>query len=270
MIKVRVIPQLLIADGLLKKPVQFKRPRTVANPISIARVFESRQVDELILLDIGCAAHNSNVNPEIVAMIAEELTVPLAVGGGVTNLETATDLIKAGAEKIVINTAAVETPELIGKISSKFGSQCVVVSIDALEGESGGYEVMTRNGSESTGLDPVAWAEKAAQLGAGELLINSIGRDGTMEGYDIALVRSVAEAVDVPVVAAGGASSPENCAEVVLKAGAAAVVVGALFHFRRITPNMVKEAMRDSGIPVRLPPNYEDVRSQQPISQPAS
>ena len=154
MIKVRVIPQLLIADGMLKKPVQFKRARTVANPLSIARVFESRRVDELILLDIGCAAHRTNVNPEIVSQIADELTVPLAVGGGVADLETISRLIGAGAEKIVINTAAVETPELITAGAEKYGSQCIVISIDAMRHDDGSLEVYTANGSRPTGLDP--------------------------------------------------------------------------------------------------------------------
>ncbi len=256
MIKVRVIPQLLIADGMLKKPVQFKRPRTVANPVTIARVFESRRVDELVLLDIGCAAHNQNVNPEIVAQIAEDLTVPLAVGGGVKSLDTVSRLIATGAEKIVINTAAIETPDLISSIAARYGSQCTVVSIDALRHEDGRYEVHTRNGSQPTGLEPVAWAQEVERLGAGELIVNAILQDGTMKGYDVALTRAVSDAVDIPVVAAGGAGSPDDCVEVVMKGYAAAVIVGSLFHFRRTTPDMVKQAMAAKGIPVRLPNDW--------------
>ena len=210
MIKVRVIPQLLVADGLLKKPIRFQRPRTIASPISIARVFEARQVDELILLDIGCAAHHTNINPEVVAMISDELTVPLSVGGGVRDLETASRLIAAGAEKVVINSAAVETPELIGEIASRFGSQCTLVSIDAKPLGNGGYEVFIENGSKSTGLDPKTWSCEAVERGAGEILINSVEQDGTMTGYDTELIRMVANAVDVSVIAAGGAGKPTS------------------------------------------------------------
>lgn len=258
MIKVRVIPQLLISDGLLKKPVQFKRARTVANPLTIARVFENRRVDELILLDIGCAIHNRNVNPDIVSQIAEELTVPLAVGGGVRSVETMGRLIAAGAEKIVINTAAVETPELITSGASRYGSQCIVVSIDAMRHDDGRCEVHTRNGSQPTGLDPVAWAQEAEERGAGELIVTAILRDGTMTGYDVPLIRAVSAAVDIPVVAAGGAGSPDDCVEVLLKGHAAAVVVGSLFHFRRTTPDMIKQAMAAKNIPVRLPNAWLD------------
>lgn len=258
MVKVRVIPQLLIADGLLKKPVRFERPRTVANPISIARVFETRQVDELILLDIGCSAQNKNFNRDVLAMIAEELTVPLTVGGGITELSTVGHLLADGAEKIVINTEAVKTPGLITEIADKFGSQAVVVSIDARLHENGDYEVYIRNGQEPTGLKPVAWAEEATRRGAGELIVNSIDRDGTMEGYDVALIRSVADRVSVPVVAAGGARDPADCVNVILGGRAAAVSVASLFLFRRTTPIMIKQAMADAGIPVRL---SETIRS---------
>ncbi|MBT5109587.1 MAG: imidazole glycerol phosphate synthase subunit HisF [Rhodospirillaceae bacterium] len=250
-IKVRVIPQLLLSDGLLKKPVQFKKPRTVANPISIARVFETRQVDELMLLDIGCAKHNTNFNRDILSLIAEELTVPLAVGGGVNNLETVAELIGGGAEKIVINTAAVETPELITAIAEKFGSQSIVVSIDALKNAQGEYEVFVQNGQHPTGLDPVAWAMETVERGAGELIVNSIAQDGAMDGYDIPLIKSVAEAVSVPVIAAGGASGPDDCVKAILQGRAAAVSISSLFLFRRITPIMIKDAMADAGIPVR-------------------
>lgn len=171
MIKVRVIPQLLLADGLMKKPVRFKRPRNIGNPIAIARVFEARQVDELILLDIGCATHGTDVNPMIVTQIAEELTVPLAVGGGVKDMETISRLIGAGAEKVVINTAAVWTPKLIEEGAAIYGSQCIVVSIDALLHEEGAYEVFTHNGTRPTGLDPVSWAKEAESRGAGELVV---------------------------------------------------------------------------------------------------
>lgn len=256
MIKTRVIPLLLLKDGMLKKPLRFtERPRTVANPITIVRVFESRQVDELILLDIGCAADKINVNPDIVRMICEELTVPFTCGGGVRSVETMSTLIAAGAEKVVINTGAVETPDLIANGAAKFGRQCIVVSIDAKQTDNREYEVYINNGSTPTGLEPTAWAQEAQRHGAGEILINAIDRDGTMDGYDTELIRSVADAVDIPVIAAGGAAEPADCARAVLDGHASAVAAGSLYHFRRTTPDMVKDALAVEDIPVRPPVN---------------
>jgi cyclase len=251
MIKTRVIPLLLLQDGLLKKPVRFRNPRTVANPISIVRVFEARQVDELVLLDIGCGPQHKNVNPDIVRMIAEELTVPFACGGGVTSAEDAGHLISAGAEKVVINSAAVEHPELITEISDRYGRQCLVVSIDAMRGDDGTYEVYTRNGSHPSGLIPVEWATEAERRGAGEILINSIQHDGAMEGYDIALIRMIADAVNIPVIAAGGAGEVGHFAPAILEGHAAAVAAGSIYHYTRITPDMVKAALSSARIPVR-------------------
>lgn len=251
MIKTRVIPLLLLKDGLLKKPVKFVNPRTIANPISIVRVFEARQVDELILLDIGSGAQRKNVNPDIVRMITEELTVPFACGGGIRALDQIGELIAAGAEKIVLNTAAVETPELIEKAAARYGRQCVVVSIDALKMDAG-YEVHIENGARPTGHDPVAWAQEVEKLGAGEILINAIDCDGTMEGYDHTLIRSVADAVEIPVIAAGGAGKPEDFPPAVLQGHASAVAAGSIYHYTKITPDMVKQAMQAEGIPVRL------------------
>jgi cyclase len=251
MIKTRVIPLLLLQDGLLKKPVRFRNPRTVANPISIVRVFEARQVDELVLLDIGCGPQHKNVNPDIVRMIAEELTVPFACGGGVTSAEDAGHLISAGAEKVVINSAAVEHPELITEISDRYGRQCLVVSIDAMRGDDGTYEVYTRNGSHPSGLIPVEWATEAERRGAGEILINSIQHDGAMEGYDIALIRMIADAVNIPVIAAGGAGEVGHFAPAILEGHAAAVAAGSIYHYTRITPDMVKAALSSARSPVR-------------------
>lgn len=252
MIKTRIIPLLLLKDGLLKKPVKFRNPRTVANPISIVRVFEARQVDELILLDIGGEPDKHNVNPDIVRMITEELTVPFACGGGITSIEQMSTLISAGAEKIVLNTAAVEDPGLVARAATRYGRQCVIVSIDALRGSDGNCRVHIRNGQKLTELEPVAWAREVERQGAGEILINAIDRDGTMEGYDLALIRAVANAVDIPVIAAGGAGKLEDFPPAVLEGHASAVAAGSIYHYTRITPNMVKETMRDAGIPVRL------------------
>lgn len=254
MLKVRVIPILIVQDGLLKKPVQFKNPRTVANPISIARVFEKRQVDELILLDRGLTIDEEDVDEYLVRNIAEELYVPFAFGGGIKTVETMKKIIQSGAEKITINTAAVENPDLITEGAKKFGSQCIVVSIDALN-TNGTYEVYIRSGSTPTGLDAVKWAKTVEKNGAGEILINSITHEGMMNGYDIDFVRTISDSVGIPVIAAGGAGKLSDFVEVVAKGHASAVAAGSIFHYTKYTPNMVKGALHKAGIQVRM---YED------------
>jgi len=258
MLKVRVIPILIVQDGLLKKPVRFRNPRTVANPISVVRVFENRQVDELILLDRGLTVDHEDVDPDLVRAIAGEMSVPFAFGGGIRTVESMQRIIQAGAERVVINTAAVETPELITKGAEQFGSQCIVVSIDALRRDQS-YEVHIRNGSEPTGLDPVEWARRAEKLGAGEILINSILHEGTMQGYDIELIRAVSEAVTIPVIAAGGAGKLSDFVDAVVEGRASAVAAGSIFHYTKFTPNMVKGALSRAKVPVRLYPdeNYD-------------
>lgn len=256
MLKVRVIPLLIIQDGLLKKPVQFKNPRTVANPISIVRVFEERLVDELILLDRGKTLDEEDVDPYIVSDIAEELYVPFSFGGGIRDTDTMKKIIKAGAEKVVINTAAVEVPGIIREGASIFGSQCIVVSIDALKtGDK--YEVYTRSGSHPTGLDPVELAREVENQGAGEILINSISYDGMMLGYDIELVKMITDNVSIPVIAAGGVGKLDDFVKVVLNANASAVAAASIYHYTKYTPNMVKGILRDSNIPVRIYPDED-------------
>lgn len=256
MLKVRVVPVLIIQDGLLKKPVQFKNPRTVASPISIARVFESRQVDELILLDRGLTVDQEDVDPGLVRDIAEELFVPFAFGGGVRSVLAMKHIIQAGAEKVVINTAAVEQPDLITAGAELFGSQCIVVSIDALQ-SGDRYEVHTCSGSKPVGLDPVEWAQEVERRGAGEILINSISHEGVMKGYDLSLIRSVAESVGIPVIASGGVGRLSDFVAAVHVGHAAAVAAGSIFHYTKFTPNMVKGALRRAGIQVRMYPGED-------------
>ncbi len=256
MLKVRVIPILLVQDGLLKKPVQFRNPRTVANPLSVVRVFEERQVDELILLDIGRTVDHDEIDPELIREIAEELFVPFAYGGGIRSIESMRDIVQAGAEKVVLNTAAVETPNLISRGATRFGSQCIVVSIDAkLTGSS--YEVYIRSGCEPTGLDAVEFAKRAEELGAGEILINSIPHEGMLQGYNLDLIAKISRAVSIPVIAAGGASSLQDFVSAVNEGGASAVAAGSIFHYTKITPNMVKGALHGAGIPVRMYDNVD-------------
>ena len=255
MLKVRVIPILLLQDGLIKKPVQFNNPRTIANPISIVRVFEERQVDELILLDIGLTVDEEDVDSQLVKDIAEELTVPFSFGGGVNSVEMMTDIIQAGAEKIVINTAAVDNPNLITDGANKFGSQCIVVSVDALRTNKK-FEVYTRSGSLGTNLDPVSWAKEIESRGAGEIVINSISHDGMLNGYDLELIHSISESVSIPVIAAGGASCLQDFVDAIIIGGASAVGAGSIYHYTKHTPNMIKGALQDNKVPVR---SYPDV-----------
>ena len=255
MLKVRVIPVLLVQDGLLKKPVQFRNPRTVANPISVVRVFEERQVDELILLDIGRTVDEDDVDPQLVSNIAEELYVPFAYGGGIRSIEAMHRIVQAGAEKVVINTAAVEMPELIAEGAVRFGSQCIVVSIDAKDNGSF-YEVYTRSGTHPTGLDAVQLARRVEELGAGEILINSIPHEGMLKGYNIDLIRKISGVVSIPVIAAGGAATLQDFVNAVKDGGASAVAAGSIYHYTKTTPNMVKGALHAAGVPVRM---YDDV-----------
>ena len=251
MLKVRVIPVLLVQDGLLKKRIRFKETRTIANPLTVARVFEARCSDELIILDIGRTVDEDEIDRNLIRGIAEELYMPFAYGGGITSVPQMTEIIKNGAEKVVINTAAVENPLLITAGAEKFGSQCIIVSIDAFEKEDGFYEVYTQSGIKQTGLDPVAWAKEAERLGAGEILINAIQHEGTRRGYDLKLIRSVSDAVRIPVIAAGGVGKVEDFIAGVKEGHAAAVSAGSIFFYTAITPDMVKEAMKKAGIPVR-------------------
>lgn len=258
MLKTRIIPFLLIDDGLLKKPLRFvERPRTVANAISQARVFESRQVDELILLDIGASCESKqktirSINSFVVQQIADDLTVPLTVGGGVRDLEAFSQLVAAGAEKVTLNTGAINSPKLISDVAARFGSQCVVLSVDVKRHKDGSYEVYSNNGRVPTGLKPCDWVLTATSAGAGEILINSIDFDGAMKGFDIDAIKAITDVVKVPVIAAGGAGEPSHFVEVVKKARVSAVAAGSIFFFRSTTPLMVKKIMHKSGIDVRL------------------
>jgi cyclase len=227
----RIIPVLLLADGGLVKTVRFRDPRYVGDPINAVRIFNDKQVDELAVLDIRSSSHGRPPDEEAIAEIVSEAFMPVAYGGGVRDLATATRLIQLGVEKIVINTAAIDRPRDVAAIADRLGSSTLVVSIDAAASQDGTYEVVTHGGTRATGVDVRAHAEAMATLGAGELLLNSIERDGTMEGYDLALVRSVASAVDIPVIACGGAGNPADFVSVIREGGAAAAAAGSLFVF---------------------------------------
>jgi imidazole glycerol-phosphate synthase subunit HisF len=227
----RIIPVLLLADGGLVKTVRFQDPRYVGDPINAVRIFNDKQVDELVLLDIGATVEGRQPDFAAIEEIAGEAFMPVGYGGGVRDIATAARMIQLGVEKVIVNSAAVENREGIAEIADRLGSSTLVVSIDAASRPDGGWEVATRSGTHRTGLDVRAQAEAMAKLGAGELIINSVDRDGTMEGYDLELVRQVAGVVDVPVVACGGAGSLTDLALAVEEGGAAAAAAGSLFVF---------------------------------------
>lgn len=231
MLKVRVIPVLLLRHWGLEKSIRFATPKYVGCPINAARVFNKHCVDELILLDIVATEEKRGPQINVVSQIAKETSMPLTVGGGIRGLGTIRDLLVSGADKVVINTGAVEVHGLVKEASKTFGRQCIVVSIDAKMIDKNKYEVFTHGGKCPTGLSPVEFAKRMEEEGAGEILITSIDRDGTMEGYDLNLIEKVSGAVSVPVIACGGAGSVKDLADAYYKAGANAVAGGAFFLF---------------------------------------
>ncbi len=231
MLKVRVIPVLLLRHWGLEKSIKFTSPKYVGCPINAVRVFNRHCVDELILLDIVATEEKRGPQFEVVEQIADETSMPLTVGGGIRDVETIRKLLVSGADKVVINTGAVEIPGLVKEASNTFGRQCIVVSIDVREVSSGKYEVFTRAGKCPTGLDPVDLAKKVEDEGAGEILITSIDRDGTMEGYDLRLINLITKEVQIPVIACGGAGTIGDLAKAFYEAGANAVAGGAIFLF---------------------------------------
>lgn len=232
MIQPRVIPCLLLRDAGLVKTVRFKNPTYLGDPINIVRIFNDKEVDELVFLDITATRERKAPPLELLAKIAGECFMPLCYGGGVADIVTMTTLYGLGLEKVAINTAAVERPSIVAAASKAFGSQSVVVSMDVKKGLFRGYEVWTRCGRRATGLDPVEHARRMEGEGAGEILLNSIDRDGTMSGYDIELVRRVSGSVTIPVVACGGAASVEDLGRVVKEGGASAAGAGSMFVFQ--------------------------------------
>jgi len=248
MLKIRVIPCLTVKQERLVKSVRFADHRNIGSYIAVVRVFDARDVDELILLDLDAEARG--IHLPMLREVTKECMMPVTLGGGVRSIEDVQAMLSAGADKVAINSAALEDPSLIGRAAARFGSQCVVVSIDAKRvGER--YEVYSHGGTKATGREVVEWATEAQRLGAGEILLTSIDRDGTMEGYDLELVSSVARAVAVPVIACGGAGNPEDGAAAV-EAGASAVALASLFQYTQTTPQTVKEALASGGFPARL------------------
>lgn len=229
--KIRVIPVLLLKEWGLEKSIQFKDPVYIGSPINAMRVFNGRNVDELILLDIVATEKKRGPIIEIVSQIAEEAFMPVTVGGGIRNVGQIRDLLCAGADRVVVNTCAVEEPELVTEAAQCFGSQCVVVSIDVKQNPDGSYEVLTHGGRQASGLDPLEHALHMQEKGCGEVLLTSIDRDGTMDGYDLELTRRVSDALNIPLIACGGAGSVKHLSEAVRDGHASAVAAGAFFLF---------------------------------------
>ena len=248
----RIIPCLDVLDGNVVKGIQFKYLRYAGDPPKLAELYEMQGADEIVFLDIGASPERRRIMLDVVRRTAERLFIPLTVGGGVRSLEDIRDLLCSGADKVSINTAAVRNPGLIREASSRFGSQCVVVAIDAKRVKLGRWKVFIYGGRVPTDLDAVRWAKRVAELGAGEILLTSMDCDGVQQGYDIELTKAVAEAVNVPVIASGGAGNAEHIYQVLTEGGADAALAASIFHFGALTVRDVKERLRQRGVPVRI------------------
>jgi len=248
----RIIPCLDVTAGRVVKGVNFVELRDAGDPVEIARRYDAQGADELTFLDITASSDDRDLILSVIEAVASEVFIPLTVGGGVRRVEDVRRLLNAGADKISINTAALQDPDLINATSNRYGSQCIVVAIDAREDAPGRWQVYTHGGRRGTGRDAVRWAIEAAQRGAGEILLTSMDRDGTRSGFDLALTRAVAEAVPVPVIASGGVGTLEHLVEGVTLGAADAVLAASIFHFGDHTVGEAKQLMAARGIPVRL------------------
>lgn len=250
MLKVRVIPTLLSNGFGLVKGEAFQSWRTVGTLVPAVRVFNTRDVDEMLILDVAARRENRSCDLDTARDAAVESRVPLSIGGGVSSVGDVQDLLAAGADKVVLNTAALDRPQLIEDAAGRFGSQCVVLAIDVrvVEGE---WVCTSDSGSRTTGRDPVSWAKEAQDRGAGEVLVTRVEHDGLLTGYDLPLLSEVSQAVTVPVIAAGGAGSYEHMRAAIQDAGASAVAAGAMFQFTEQTPAMARQYLAQHGIPVR-------------------
>ncbi len=251
MLKMRVIPCLDVKDGRVVKGVNFVDLIDAGDPVEQARVYDRAGADELCFLDITASSEERDTLYDVVRRTAEQCFMPLTVGGGVRKVEDIRKLLLAGADKVSINTAAVARPEFVREAAEKFGSQCIVVAIDAKQVAPGRWDVFTHGGRRDTGLDALEWARRMAQYGAGELLLTSMDRDGTKVGFDLALTRGVADAVSVPVIASGGVGSLDDLVAGVRDGHATAVLAASIFHFGTFTIAQAKQHMAAAGIPVR-------------------
>ncbi|MEY2820655.1 MAG: Imidazole glycerol phosphate synthase, subunit [Verrucomicrobiota bacterium] len=252
MLSVRIIPCLDVHGGRVVKGVKFEELRDAGDPVAVAAAYEQQGADELVFLDITASSDGRRTMVDVVERTADQVFMPLTVGGGLRSVEDVRTMLNAGADKVSLNTSAIKEPSLVLEAARKFGSQCIVVAIDAKRTAEGRWEVYTHGGRNATGLDAVEWARKVASLGAGEILLTSMDRDGTASGYDIPLNLAVSRAVEVPVIASGGAGNLDHLAEVLRDGGASAVLAASIFHFGTFTVRQAKERLRSAGLPVRL------------------
>ncbi len=254
MLAKRIIPCLDVDGGRVVKGIRFSQVQDAGDPVALAALYEQAGADEIVFLDITASVEGRGTMEEVVRRTADALFIPLTVGGGIREVEDVRRMLLAGADKVAVNTAAVQRPGLIRDAADRFGSQCMVVAIDAKavgDASEARWDVYTHGGRTPTGQDAVAWAVRAAEFGAGEILVTSIDRDGTQDGYDHALTRAVAQAVPIPVVASGGAGTPEHFREVLTAGQADAALAAGVFHRGQHTVREVKEYLRDRGVPVR-------------------
>ncbi len=249
---VRIIPCLDVHAGRVVKGVRFGDLRDAGDPVAVAAAYEAQGADELVFLDITASSDGRRTMIDVVERTADQVFMPLTVGGGLRSVDDIRAMLHAGADKVSLNTSAVKDPGLVREASRRLGNQCIVVAIDAKRAAPGRWEVFTHGGRNPTGLDAVAWAREMREAGAGELLLTSMDADGTKDGYDVALTRAVADAVDIPVIASGGAGRLEHLAEVLRDGHASAVLAASIFHFGTHTVREAKEHLRTAGLPVRL------------------
>ena len=254
MLAKRIIPCLDVKAGRVVKGVNFVSLRDAGDPVEIARRYDAEGADELTFLDITASSDQRDIIVEVIEAVANQVFIPLTVGGGVRKVDDVRRLLLAGADKISINTAAVQAPQLVADASARFGSQCIVVAIDARRrSDAPGWEVYTHGGRTPTGLDAIDWARKVVELGAGEILVTSMDRDGTKSGFDLELTRAVADAVSVPVIASGGVGTLQHLADGVLVGRADAVLAASIFHYGEFTVLQAKQHMLQCNIPMRMP-----------------
>jgi cyclase len=248
----RIIPCLDVKDGRVVKGVNFVNLRDAGDPVELAAVYDREGADELVFLDISASFEGRATMVDVVRRTAEEVTIPFTVGGGISSAIDMKRMLRAGADKIGINTAAVRNPELITEGSRMFGAQCIVVAIDAkFNAEWGEWEVYTHGGRNPSGIRALAWAKEAEQRGAGELLLTSMDADGTKDGFDVALTRAISDSVGIPVIASGGAGNAEHFTDIFAKGHADAALAASIFHYKELTINDVKQTLRDKGVNVR-------------------
>jgi cyclase len=247
----RIIPCLDVAEGRVVKGVSFEKLRDAGDPVEAARRYDEKGADELVFLDIKASKENRGTLLSMVERTAREVFIPFTVGGGIRTLEDIRDILRSGADKVGINTAAVQTPDLIDRASQRFGAQCIVISIDVLRRGEGHWEVFTHGGSRPTGRDALDWAQEVARRGAGEILLTSIDADGGRDGYDVEITALVSQAVHVPVIASGGAGTPAHFYDALARGRADAVLAASLFHFGELDIWALKQYLTERGIPIR-------------------